>query len=138
MDEKEKFAVEFYKTCDLIVSNYQNKEEQEKEIIGFIINTFLHQVQCDIEKMQFREFYKKYLGGTLFLDCYDFTKSEIETIINESPLNDRDRKLATLYWLDMKSEDDIAYKLCIDRKTVRNNIPKISMILKQTCSKLFK
>lgn len=138
MDTKEKFKEEFEKTCKLVISQYPHKNGQEREIIGLIINNFLHEVQLDCEKLCFLDFYKKYLIGSLFLDCGDFTKKQIIEIIQESPLCERDRKLAIMYWTDMNSEDKIAEELMIDRKTVRNNIPKISMILKMTASKIYK
>lgn len=138
MDTKEKFKEEFEKTCQCVKEQYQEKDGQEREIVGLIINTFLHEVQLNIEKMSFIDFYKMYLSGSLFLDCTDFTKKQIVEIIQESPLNDRDRKLANLYWVDLGTEEEIASELQIDRKTVRNNIPKIGMILKTTASKLYK
>lgn len=138
MDIKEEFKDEFYKTCNFVKTNYPSKEEQEGEIVGTIIIQLLHEVQHDTEKMNFIEFYKKHLKGTLFLCCDDFTATEIKQIIEESPLNERDKLIATTYWIDLMSEEDISYKVGCDKKTIRNNIPKISMILKTTASKLYK
>lgn len=123
---------------NLFLSHFSNKNGQEREIVGVIINNFLHEVQLDCEKMCFIDFYKKYLSGSLFYDCDDFTKKQIIEIIQESKLCERDRKLAIMYWVDMATEEKMADELMIDRKTVRNNIPKISMILKETSSKLHK
>lgn len=138
IDTKEKFKEEFEKTCSFLVSRYPSKKNQEKEIVGVIINRFLHEVQLDCEKLNYLDFYKKYLVGTSFLDYTNFTKNQIIEIIQESSLSERDRKLATLYWVDLKSDEDIADILSIDKKTVRNNIPKLSVILQNTASKLYK
>ena len=138
MDTKEKFKEEFEKTCNLVLSQFPNKNGQEREIVGLIINNFLHEVQLDCEKMCFIDFYKKYLSGSLFFNCDDFTKKQIVEIIQESTLCDRDRQLAIMYWVEMETEEKISDKLQIDRKTVRNNIPKISVMLKETSAKLYK
>ena len=137
MDEKERFKEEFYKTINDFLKAYPDKKEQEFEIIGKVINIFLHSVQLDTERLSFVEFYKKYLKHTLFLGNVDFTNTEVEQIIAESKLNERDKHLATLYWVDMMSEADIVDELGIDRKTVRNNIPKISLELKKVAAKMY-
>lgn len=138
MDLKEKFRLEFEKTTEWIVKEYPNKEESARNIVGEIIIDKLHEIRFSSENLNFIEFYKKYLLGSLYLDCDDFTKSQIDHIINESHLTERDRNLAKYYWLDLLSEEEISNKLFIDRKTVRNNIPKISMKLKETASKIYK
>lgn len=137
MDIKEEFKDEFYKTCEMIRENYSTKDEEEGEILGTIIIQLLHEVQHDTEKMSFIEFYKKHLKGTLYLGCEDFTATEIKYIIDESPLTERDKTIALTYWVDLMSEDDIAYKVGCDKKTIRNNVPKISMILKTTAAKIY-
>jgi len=138
MDLKEKFRLEFEKTTEWIIKEYPNKDESARNIVGEIIIDKLHEIRYDSENLNFIEFYKKYLLGSLYLDCDDFTESQIDNIINESHLTERDRKLAKYYWLDLLSEEEISNKLFIDRKTVRNNIPKISMKLKETASKIYK
>lgn len=138
MDIKEEFSCEFYKACESIRTNYPSKEDDEGNIVGTIIIQLLHEIQHDAEKMSFIEFYKKYIKGSLFLGCEDFTASQIKEIIEESTLIERDKKLARYYWLEMMSEEMIANELQVDRKTVRNNIPKISVILKATASKIYK
>lgn len=137
MDLKEKFKLEFEKTTEWIVKEYPNKEECARNIVGEIIIDKLHEIRYTSENLNFIEFYKKYLAGSLYLDCDDFTKSQIQEIIKESHLTERDRKLAEYYWLDLLSEEEISNRLQIDRKTVRNNIPKISLKLKETSSKLY-
>ena len=137
MDEKELFKEHFYTCADLLKNRYTNKEGQERDILGHIINNFMEELQHDLKRMNFKDFYHKYLKNTLFYDCNDFTNSEIINIINESPLNDRDKLLSRLYWVDNKVEQEIADTLGVDIKTIRRNIPKISQILKQTCAKIF-
>lgn len=137
MDLKEKFKLEFEKTTEWIVKEYPNKEECARNIVGEIIIDKLHEIRYTSENLNFIEFYKKYLAGSLYLDCDDFTKSQIQEIIKESHLTERDRKLAEYYWLDLLSEEEISNRLQIDRKTVRNKIPKISLKLKETSSKLY-
>lgn len=138
MEEKERFKIEFERTVEAILKKYPTKEGVEKEIVGHIINTFLHQVQIDVEKLTFVDFYKEYLQGTLYLDYNDFTSSQIREIIDESPLSELDKKLSIYYWLEMRSEEDIARELGIDKKTVRKHIPNVSMVLKKTSSRLYK
>ena len=135
MEEKERFKFLFEECLEKILKQYPHKEGEERDIMGFIINTYLLAISCDIEKLDFRDFYDKYLQGTLFLCCEDFTTSEIAEIIKEARLNDRDKKLAKMYWVDLLCEEEISDNLMIDRKTVRNNIPKISMALKQASAR---
>ena len=136
MDEVERFKEEFYSALDVLLARYPNKDGEEREMLGYIINQHLHQVKVDMEHMNFIEFYDKYLKGTMFHDYGDFTNTQIKQIIDESPLSERDRKLASYYFIDMMCEEEIADRLMIDKKTVRNNIPKISIVLKKTSSKI--
>lgn len=138
IDTKEKFKTEFEELCSEILKRYPTKLGQEREIAGYIIIDYLNHITHDTSQLSFIEFYKKYLTGTMFLDCNDFTKTQIKEIIAEAPLNERDRILATMYWVDIKNEQDIANELNYDIRTIRNNIPKISQILKQTCAKIYK
>ncbi len=137
MDLKEKFSIEFERAVEWIMKNYPNKDETARDIVGEIIINELHEIRFDCENLNFIDFYKRHLPGSLYLDYDDFTKSQLEEIIRESHLTDRDRKLACYYWLELLSEEEISNKLLIDRKTVRNNIPKISFKLKTTASKLY-
>lgn len=138
MEEYDRFRDLFNGCLAKIIERFPYKEGEERQIMGFIVNNYLLEVSCDLEKLDFRDFYDKYLQGSLFLGCNDFTKSEVKKIIEEARLNERDSKLATMYWIDLLSEDDIGYKLGIDRKTVRNNIPKISYLLKRASARFVK
>lgn len=138
LDEKEIFKNLFYDCRKALLEKFPNKEGQENEILGHIVNNFLEDLKYNINKMDFKEFYHTYLQNTKFFDCNDFTNSEIEEIIKESSLSERDKTLAKLYWVDNKVEQDIADELYCDIKTIRRNIPKISDILKSTCSKMYK
>lgn len=124
----------FIKTCNKLLQKYPDKAGEEEQIILHMYNEIYSDI---VTSKSFIDLWKSRLTGTLYLGCEDFTKNQILKIIEESPLNERDRLLATLYWVDLETEDNIAYKLQIDRKTVRNNIPKVSLILKTTCMKIF-
>lgn len=137
-DLKEVFKDEFESACSILLSRFPEKEDEERNIVGTVIINTLHQFKCDAEKLCFIDLYNKYFPNTLFLSADDFTATETLKIIEEAPLSDRDKKLSKMYWVDLLSEDEISSKLMIDRKTVRNNIPKISLILKKTASKVTK
>ncbi len=137
MEVKETFKLEFEKACEWIKNEYPSKEDVARDIVGEIIVDKLRDIRYDSEVLDFVDFYKKYLAGTLYLGYEDFTKSQLQEIIQEAYLSERDRKLATYYWVEMLSEDEISTRLQIDRKTVRNNVPKISNTLKETASKIY-
>ena len=137
MDLKEEFKIEFEKAVNWINKEYPHKEEQAKEMVGEIVIDKLRDIRYDSETLSFLDFYKKNLAGTHYLGYEDFTKSQLQQIISECYLFERDRKLATYYWVELLSEEEISNRLLIDRKTVRNNIPKISAALKETAAKLY-
>lgn len=138
IDTKETFKIEFEDLCKMIITRFPNKEGQEREIAGYIVIKHLHDALHDASNLSFIEFYKKYLQNTMFFDCDDFTQSQKVEIIKEASLRDRDRKLAYMYFIDIKPEQEIADELGVDIRTVRNNIPKISQALKETSAKMYK
>jgi len=120
-----------------IILNYHKDDKVSEEIVEKIMMSYIRQCTIDSTNLGFSDFYKKYLNGMLVYDSHDFTSSEIMSIINETPLSDRDKEIAKLYYIELKSEEDIAYIVGIDKKTVHSNLPKISIKLKTTCSKLY-
>lgn len=115
---------------------YPEKKGVAEELISKILIEFIAQIKKDNENLTFLDFYKKYLNEHKFINREDFTNSQFEKIINESNLNERDKRIAIMNWMEFKSEEKIADELMIDRKTVRNNIPKIAKKLRITISKL--
>lgn len=67
----------------------------------------------------------------------DFTVSEILEIIDETPLTDIDKEIAILRYTKCMTFEDIAVRVCLDKQTIQKRIPKISIRLKLTCTKLF-
>lgn len=121
-----------------INKNYQKGEEVSLSIVEEVIKSLLEESLLDTSRLTFVEFSNKYLSNLNFFDYRDFTSTEIKEIIGETPLTERDRHIATLRYIECKSEEEIADKLMIDKKTVHSNIPKISYSLKRTASRLYK
>lgn len=70
------------------------------------------------------------------LKCYDFTVSELEEIILETPLTEQNRNIARLRYKDRMTYEQISETLGIDKKTCINRLNKISNELKKTLIKL--
>ncbi len=121
-----------------IVKKYVKSEEEAEAILQDCLETFIKKAIKDANELSFRDFYECYLSNPDNLSSKDFLASEIETIIQETPLSERDKAIARYRYIEMKSEDDIANLLLIDKKTVHSNIHKISPLLKATCKKLYK
>ncbi len=136
MDEK-LLNEEFIRLKELIKGKYNKKDDLVEEILKKLVYTYLDQVLLDVNNMSFVDFYKKYLNGMVAFEASDFTTTEITNIIAETPLTERDRNMAKLYYIELRSEEDIARILDIDKKTVHSNIPKISTKLKTTSVKLY-
>lgn len=107
---KEKFAKEFYKTCDLIQENYVEHSEEKNAITGSIIIRLLHQMQLDIENLTFRSFVDKYIPNADYLTMNDYTYDECVEIIKKANLSKENRKLAELFVLERKNWSQI-YKI---------------------------
>lgn len=118
--------------------NYEKSDEQIDLIIDDLLSIHIKEVIKDSSRLSFVEFYSRYLSDESILSSGDFLTSEIERIIQETPLTDRDKKIAKLRYEEKKSEDEIADILQIDKKTVHTNISKISTALRNTCRILYK
>lgn len=73
----------------------------------------------------------------LKLDYTKFTISEINTIIAETPMKDIEKKMALMRYNKRMTLQEIADALQIDIKTVKRNMPIVSLQLKLTCAKMF-
>ena len=118
--------------------NYEKSDEQIDLIIDDLLSVYIKEVIKDSSRLSFVEFYSRYLSDESILSSGDFLTSEIDRIIQETPLTDRDKKIAKLRYEEKKSEDEIADILQIDKKTVHTNISKISTALRKTCRILYK
>ena len=118
--------------------NYEKEDEKIDLIVSDLISVFVKEVIKESSSLSFVQFFSKYLSDESLLTSDDFIASEIETIIQETPLSDRDKKIARLRYIEKKSEDEIAEIIQIDKKTVHNNMSKISTSLKKTCSLIYK
>lgn len=118
--------------------NYEKSDEQIDLIIDDLLSIYIKEVIKDSSRLSFVEFYSRYLSDESILTSSDFLISELERIIQETPLTDRDKKIAKLRYEEKKSEDEIADILQIDKKTVHTNISKISTALRKTCRILYK
>ncbi len=118
--------------------NYEKDDEKIDLIVSDLISVFVKEVIKESSSLSFVQFFSKYLSDESLLTSDDFIASEIEKIIQETPLSDRDKKIARLRYIEKKSEDEIAEIIQIDKKTVHNNMSKISTSLKKTCSLIYK
>lgn len=131
------FENELIKLKNDVMNKFNKDEAISEEIVNRIFKSYIIAVASDIHNLSFTEFYKKYINGMSVFQASDFTKTQIQTIIDETPLTERDRNIARLYFIELKSEDYIADKLMLDKKTVRSNLVKIRGYLNSTCCKLF-
>lgn len=119
-----------------INNHYQKGEDTSLLIIEEAIKRLLEESLLDTARLSFVDYSNKYLSNEMFFDYRDFTSTEIRQIIGETPLTERDRHIATLRFIDRKSEEEISNDLYLDKKTVHTNIPKISCLLKRTALKI--
>lgn len=134
---KEELESLLQKNALSIDKHYQKGEQISESIIEEVLRSTLEESLLDTSRLTFVEYSKKYLTNCSYFEYKDFTSSEIKVIIGETPLTERDRKIATLRYIDLKSEEEIGDILLIDKKTVHSNIPKISLLLKRTASKIY-
>lgn len=135
---KEELESLMAKNAISINTHYQKGEDISLAIVEEVVKTILEESLLDASRLSFIEYSKKYLSNVTFFDYRDFTSTEIKEIIGETPLTERDRHIAALRYIELKSEEEIAEKLYIDKKTVHSNIPKISYQLKRTATRLYK
>lgn len=153
MDEKKKveelkaqFAEEYEKTLEQLVITYprvsrvKNSENLSEEVFTIVMDMILlnklKEIQVDAIKLTFKEFHRKYVPNLPILYRYDFSAEDFKYIIENSYLDERDKKIALKFFLDKKSHDNV-YKE-IDEigniKTVYNNINPINdTLLDRAC-----
>jgi RNA polymerase sigma factor (sigma-70 family) len=119
----------------LISKLYPHKNEFLCEIIERLIHEKIELIKVDIYQLDFKELYKKHLKGLLIFSREDFTKKELEAIIEEAYLNERDKAIAKLYYLEEMKHEEIADRLGVDRKTITRNMPRLKEILKKQALK---
>ena len=71
------------------------------------------------------------------LTAQDFTVSEIKEIINETPLSVVEREIAYCRYVDCMTFEEIADRMNYGVTTVKRHLPRISIKLKTTCTRLF-
>lgn len=71
------------------------------------------------------------------LDRKAFTKSECQEIIDETRLTKLDRDIANLKVIECMNFDEIANKLCYDKRTIISHWADTSIRLKTTIVKMF-
>lgn len=69
--------------------------------------------------------------------CSDFTKSEIEYIISETVLSKDDEYFARMKYIEALSNSEIADKLGLSIDAVKYHRRKVSLLLRQTCCRIF-
>lgn len=67
-----------------------------------------------------------------------FTRSEVEEIISETCLSEEDRKIATEYFVERQSKEELARIHSYDRRTISRKIDEISFSLKNTTLKFLR
>lgn len=68
----------------------------------------------------------------------DFTTSEIQLIINETPLSEKQKQGAELYYINRVKQDDIALRFGYSESTIKYYKKKISYALRETACRIFK
>lgn len=68
----------------------------------------------------------------------DFTTSEIDLIIEETPLSDELKKGAKLYYMHKVKMNNIAYRLGYSDSTIKYYKKRVSLALRTTCCRIFK
>ena len=138
------FEDEFMRTINQLDMSYprfsKGKYDEEltkdtsKVALGTILINILRQVQVDCTQMVSTDFHYKYFPNLPILDCSDFTNEEKHKIINETHLKDRDKAIAIKLFIENKTIEDIYAEMSEigDKKTIKNNIDKISELLKHT------
>lgn len=127
------------KLTDSLVNNYHRTEDEANQIVTTILDNFLKQLQIDTNELLFVDFFSKYIHAMKVLCFSDFTVSQLEHIINETPMSEMDKKIAYKLFIERKTYDDIAAECDIaDSKTIKNNKDKISAMLKATAAKIYK
>lgn len=126
---------EIEETALLMTKRHPNKSEFLAEIIERLILEKIEQIKVDLYQMSFKDFYKKHLKGLEVFSKDDFTKKELEEIIEEAYLSERDKNIAKLYYINEMKHEEIALKLGVDRKTVTRNMPKVKSTLKKQAPK---
>lgn len=144
-DIKEQFKEEWDETIETLVRRYPRMfkgkidlvktEAVFRIIVGNVLVSTLKEIQNDSTKMLATEFQKKYIPNfKLFLDCQDFTSKEIKEIIELAPLNDLEKKLATMFFVEKKNQQEIYMNVDLDKKTISSNLDYISEVLKMTAT----
>lgn len=67
-----------------------------------------------------------------------FTRSEVEEIIKETCLSEEDRRIATEYFIERKSKEELSKIHFMDRRTISRRIDEISFSLKNTTLKFLR
>lgn len=83
---------------------------------------------------------RKYFDGLtdeekFALTYKDFTVSEIEWLISETPMRDEDKRIAVKRFIQCKTNAQIAEECGLDLKTVSKRVVVIGVSLKLTCLK---
>lgn len=71
------------------------------------------------------------------LTCQDFTISEIEELIQETPLTDIDRRIAKLKYIRRFTIEEISYEVGFHPRTIQRHLSDISAAIKSTITKLY-
>lgn len=71
------------------------------------------------------------------LTYQDFTISEIEELIQETPLTDIDRRIAKLKYIRRFTIKEISYEVGLHPRTIQRHLPDISVAIKSTITKLY-
>ena len=122
-----------------IVNNYHRTEEEAKQILVTILVNYLKKIQIDSNELLFSDFFRKYIHTMKILRFSDFTVSQLEHIINETPMSEKDKKIAYKLFIERKTYDEIASECdIIDSRTIKNNRDRISFMLKSTAAKIYK
>lgn len=127
----------YKETLEILLDKFPNKEGMEDKIIITLLSRHLTEIKLDLSKLTFQEFFIKYKLRGEFLNREDLTKSTTENIINEAKMSKRDTTIAKLKFLNNYNEEAIADELQIEKKTVHNNLDKISKQLRKTAYQYF-
>lgn len=134
---EDEFRDRFYKLVEIYINKFHKDDQESRDMVGIIINNFLDDLIKEAKHSKFIDVYKKHLNGTLYVSFPDFTKSEIEEIINEARLSDKDKEIAKLYYADDLSDNQIYQQTGVEPRTLKKKVPTISLALKESACKIY-
>lgn len=135
----EEIKDEFSETVDDLITSYGKSVDDANLIVSTVIVNAMKKLQIDSKELGFLDFYKKHIHNLEVLYHSDFTVSQIEKIISESPISDDEKKIARKLYVEAKTYNTTAGECYISEpRTVASKKEKISSSLRKTAVRMTK